>query len=213
MAILKIKDDNGNIINIPAIKGDKGDAGVTPHIGGNGNWFIGDADTGVLANAIVGGITGTYRPRMLNNCGTQHNEGIDVANYGYGTGGYTDKTIGVYTVVGNLLLISICIALEQVQGHAIATSHNFKLGIELPTTQESGLDNAGLTYAPIDTTFVVSQHTGSFVNAVSAIKQSGSSFICLKDEANENILIKDAAANETITSYVCVSGWIPLVRV
>lgn len=30
MAILKIKDENGNIIEIPALKGDKGDNGSTP---------------------------------------------------------------------------------------------------------------------------------------------------------------------------------------
>ena len=28
------------------LKGDKGDAGITPHIGENGNWYIGDDDTG-----------------------------------------------------------------------------------------------------------------------------------------------------------------------
>lgn len=35
--------------NIRGAKGDKGDDGITPHIGENGNWFIGDADTGVKA--------------------------------------------------------------------------------------------------------------------------------------------------------------------
>ena len=30
-------------------KGDKGDNGITPHIGSNGNWWIGDTDTGVYA--------------------------------------------------------------------------------------------------------------------------------------------------------------------
>lgn len=28
------------------LKGDKGDPGITPHIGENGNWYIGDTDTG-----------------------------------------------------------------------------------------------------------------------------------------------------------------------
>lgn len=41
--IIKVKDTNGNWIGIPAI------AGITPHIGENGNWFIGDEDTGVNA--------------------------------------------------------------------------------------------------------------------------------------------------------------------
>lgn len=35
------------------IKGDKGDAGVTPHIGGNGNWYIGNQDTGVQAERVL----------------------------------------------------------------------------------------------------------------------------------------------------------------
>lgn len=44
-----------NLIAVAELKGDKGDAGadgkdgtdgVTPHIGGNGNWYIGDDDTG-----------------------------------------------------------------------------------------------------------------------------------------------------------------------
>ena len=28
------------------LKGDKGDPGITPHIGENGNWYIGNTDTG-----------------------------------------------------------------------------------------------------------------------------------------------------------------------
>ena len=32
-------------------KGDKGDPGLTPHIGENGNWFYGDEDSGIPAGA------------------------------------------------------------------------------------------------------------------------------------------------------------------
>ncbi len=39
------KGDKGD----PGDKGDKGDPGLTPSIGENGNWFIGDQDTGVSA--------------------------------------------------------------------------------------------------------------------------------------------------------------------
>ena len=49
MAILKIKDENGNIIEVPAIKGNDG---VTPHIGENGNWYLGTTDTGVKAGGV-----------------------------------------------------------------------------------------------------------------------------------------------------------------
>lgn len=36
------------------IQGEKGDNGVTPHIGNNGNWWIGDDDTGVSAEGYGG---------------------------------------------------------------------------------------------------------------------------------------------------------------
>lgn len=35
-------------------KGDDGDPGTTPHIGENGNWFIGSTDTGVHAQGASG---------------------------------------------------------------------------------------------------------------------------------------------------------------
>lgn len=34
--------------------GEKGDPGVTPHIGANGNWYLGDTDTGVHASGVKG---------------------------------------------------------------------------------------------------------------------------------------------------------------
>lgn len=42
-------DAQGNV-EVPAGKGEKGDPGITPHIGENGNWYIGDTDTGVAAD-------------------------------------------------------------------------------------------------------------------------------------------------------------------
>ena len=51
-AILRVRDENGNVVEIPAIKGEPG---ITPHIGQNGNWFIGDTDTGVPASGGGGG--------------------------------------------------------------------------------------------------------------------------------------------------------------
>lgn len=57
--ICKVWDaEQGKYVGIPAIKGPKGDPGVpgvpgkdgiTPHIGSNGNWYLGDTDTGVSA--------------------------------------------------------------------------------------------------------------------------------------------------------------------
>lgn len=43
--------------NIRGAKGDKGENGVTPHIGENGNWFIGDEDTGVKAAVTADDLT------------------------------------------------------------------------------------------------------------------------------------------------------------
>jgi hypothetical protein len=54
-SILKVKDPTTKEwINIPAIKGPQGETGITPHIGSNGNWFIGTTDTGVLARGENG---------------------------------------------------------------------------------------------------------------------------------------------------------------
>ena len=50
---LKVRDDKGNEIPIPSIKGKNG---ITPHIGKNGNWFIGAEDTGVPAGGSGGGL-------------------------------------------------------------------------------------------------------------------------------------------------------------
>ena len=44
--IIKVKDANGNWVGIPALQGEPG---ITPHIGENGNWFIGEEDTGIKA--------------------------------------------------------------------------------------------------------------------------------------------------------------------
>lgn len=37
-----------------ALKGEKGDDGITPHIGYNGNWYIGTVDTGINAQGEDG---------------------------------------------------------------------------------------------------------------------------------------------------------------
>lgn len=42
-----VRDD----ANAGLFKGDKGDPGLTPHIGDNGNWFYGDEDSGIPAGA------------------------------------------------------------------------------------------------------------------------------------------------------------------
>lgn len=71
MSILYIRGEDGKFQSIKTIKGEKGDAftyedfteeqlnslkgesGTTPHIGENGNWFIGETDTGVNASGAT----------------------------------------------------------------------------------------------------------------------------------------------------------------
>ena len=45
-------DKSGYTWALLSSKGKDGDNGVTPHIGDNGNWFIGDTDTGIQAEAL-----------------------------------------------------------------------------------------------------------------------------------------------------------------
>ena len=72
---IQYSTDNGNTwvsliaeADLKGSKGDKGDTGtdgITPHIGGNGNWFIGDDDTGKPSRGEQGakGDTGPQGPQ------------------------------------------------------------------------------------------------------------------------------------------------------
>lgn len=51
-------DREGNVVDVLGLKGKQGANGTTPHIGENGNWFIGDTDTGVPAKGEGGGSGG-----------------------------------------------------------------------------------------------------------------------------------------------------------
>lgn len=50
MSILRVKDENGNIIPIPAIKGDKGDPGKPPVLGED---YFTDADKKEMVAAVL----------------------------------------------------------------------------------------------------------------------------------------------------------------
>lgn len=54
--VLKVTSNSGT--SEAELKGDKGDPGTTPHVGENGNWWIGTTDTGVLAEG-KNGVDGT----------------------------------------------------------------------------------------------------------------------------------------------------------
>ena len=51
MSVLYVKDKDGNFAPINTIKGEDGH---TPHIGDNGNWWIGDTDTEIRAEGKDG---------------------------------------------------------------------------------------------------------------------------------------------------------------
>lgn len=42
-----VRDENGKFVPVPCIQGKNG---ITPHIGENGNWWIGETDTGAMAD-------------------------------------------------------------------------------------------------------------------------------------------------------------------
>lgn len=46
------------------LKGDKGDPGITPHIGENGNWYLGDTDTGKPSRGEKGEGTSDFVIKM-----------------------------------------------------------------------------------------------------------------------------------------------------
>lgn len=48
--IIKVRNNEGEWIGIPALSGADG---ITPHIGENGHWFIGETDTGVIAGGLT----------------------------------------------------------------------------------------------------------------------------------------------------------------
>lgn len=53
--IMKVWDSaQQKYVSIPAVKGGKGDAGTTPHIGANGNWYLGETDTGLPSRGATG---------------------------------------------------------------------------------------------------------------------------------------------------------------
>lgn len=50
--ILRVRGSDGAFYEVPAVKGTDGKNGIdgtTPHIGSNGDWFIGENDTGISA--------------------------------------------------------------------------------------------------------------------------------------------------------------------
>lgn len=60
-----------NVGNIQGSAGQNGNDGITPHIGDNDNWFIGDFDTGILARG-TNGMTPTVYHTNLSTSGSSY---------------------------------------------------------------------------------------------------------------------------------------------
>ena len=86
-----VRDD----ANAGLFKGDKGDPGLTPHIGDNGNWFYGDEDSGIPAGAagIKTDHTLSYTNGVLS---------VNTANAPEADNTLPITSAAVNTVVGNI---------------------------------------------------------------------------------------------------------------
>ena len=86
-----VRDDADNGL----FKGDKGDPGLTPHIGENGNWFYGDEDSGIPAGAagIKTDHTLSYTNGVLS---------VNTANAPEADNTLPITSAAVNTVVGNI---------------------------------------------------------------------------------------------------------------
>lgn len=62
LGMLYVRNKDGALEEVPVICGKDG---LTPRIGDNGNWWIGDTDTGVLATGEI-----TVRPQVTSGYGT-----------------------------------------------------------------------------------------------------------------------------------------------
>jgi hypothetical protein len=202
MAILKIKDDNGNIINIPAIKGDKGDAGITPHIGGNGNWFIGDADTGVLANAASAAKAGTFMPDITYKYPyeTERRSLVDNNGCSYFT------RWGTYCVSGNCLMITALLGVMVGPNTNIVVGGE-DFGIELP--KESDI---GRKYANGNMAFSVGLHNRLFEDCITAIRWGSDSFIKFTNSTGNPFDVSSIQNNTdwSEVSFISITGFIQL---
>ena len=84
-----------NLIALADLKGAKGDDGVTPHIGANKHWYIGDTDTGIVAEGTKGDDGGT--PEIGEN-GNWFINGVDTGKSSKGAKGDDGKSVTSATV-------------------------------------------------------------------------------------------------------------------
>lgn len=125
MSSLKIKDPKtGKWEEVPYFQGEPGTDGITPHIGPNGNWFIGDTDTGMPSRGADGdpGQDG-YTPQKGVDYFTEADRAAMVAAVIESLGGnpvfgYVDENNNII-VSGNLADGTYTVKYEQEDGSTV----------------------------------------------------------------------------------------------
>ena len=137
--------------------GAPGDDGITPHIGDNGNWWIGETDTGIRAQGPEGDpgrtpIKGTdyFTPDEVQSIAEQAAEMVEIPGGGGGGGGggdwtlLFDGTIEVTEPVRSITasLLASCEGMTEIVVYGSWTANE---------STESGNDNAQLKIGRFDT--------------------------------------------------------------
>ena len=150
--------------NIKGPKGDTGNDGVTPHIGSNNNWFIGDTDTGVLAKGQDGapgqkGDTGDAGARgEKGDKGDTGDQGPQGPQGNPGADGFSPIATVTQTETG------ATISIQDATGTTTATITNGQDGVTGP----AGADGLpALTYGKVKET-TVTPTVGGVTNFIEA---------------------------------------------
>lgn len=89
----------------PGEKGKDGQDGITPHIGGNGNWYLGERDTGIQAQGPKGDPGTAGKDGVDGKNGTNGKDGLTTAvNIG---GATTQHVNGLITIPDSSVLAAI----------------------------------------------------------------------------------------------------------
>lgn len=80
------EEEGGYHIGFTLRRGEQGNDGITPHIGDNGNWFVGDSDTGVKAQGPAGqNGTGSGTVTSVNGIEPDQTGNVDLGELSGGT--------------------------------------------------------------------------------------------------------------------------------
>lgn len=120
--------------------GISGKDGITPHIGANGNWWIGEEDTGVSAGVTDEQISGAVEEYMEENPlvktvnGTAPDENgnvkLDIPSGGGGGGGYSRNKL-VYSLTLTEQVSSIAISFTPEQQAILENANGYAIALDL----------------------------------------------------------------------------------